>query len=270
MDHSQESRHKAVACTTGGTRSATAFGNPVSTRWRRSSAQPRAPPKPVPAWAWPRARRRFVVAFPRRRIRRQRVEFRGAHARLFLQIRHHRPDRVVVVRQPPRRHRGHPEAVLDDPERLGRVGRETRQVGWRGVQAVAQLGTAHAGREVAARAHFGIALDPILISAGSSSGGGLMSRKAALDRVLADQSDRVPRDGPVRYIRAHLVDAAEGEGKERDDGDDDPENRRIDKPRGDLRDRPTRWRAASSYSSPQSAAARLSHAGCRRSRHPRR
>src|SRR3546814_1756787 len=72
----------------------------------------------------------------------------------FSDKRDHIPDKTIVMRLPPRRHSGHLDSMLDDPELLrSRTLRTFKQDGCLRIQPLNHLGFFNSGRQMAAAAH---------------------------------------------------------------------------------------------------------------------
>src|SRR3546814_14371416 len=69
----------------------------------------------------------------------------------FSDKRDHIPDKTIVMRLPPRRHSGHLDSMLDDPELLrSRTIRTFKQDGCLRIQTLTHLGFLHSVRQPAA------------------------------------------------------------------------------------------------------------------------
>ena len=158
----------------------------------------------------------------------------GRHPRIFVRLQRRQlaqecndgPDRIVVVRHAPCRHRGHLDAVLDDPETARRrglavVARELRRCERRRhrIQPLSELVVGDPRREVTSLAHFGVL-------------GGARGDKRRRIELRHFDGDRAHRDRPfarrlgepahhraVRRIGGHVVEADVdiGQRRQRDD-----------------------------------------------------
>lgn len=131
---------------------------------------------------------------------------RGVHRRKLPQEGDQAPDALVVMRDTPRRHAGHLDAVLDDPERFGRLAIPfLRQVRRLRVQTLSHFVVSEPWGQVATCAHFdivrGAQCDQVAVIEIWYDDVGRTSR----NRPFPDRRQRARRHTPMRIVGCDVV-----------------------------------------------------------------